>query len=420
MKAKAAVGCVVLSALAIAAPQAVASEAVPLRVNTGVVVNWQPKAKTAVVVMTDQRVLVIHALRRYTPGRWVRVRGVKWGRAIAGVKWGFRPWGVKWALAMARNGTYRASLTDLGTVKHLMRLRAVVLYRNNRRLVVSVPGASWAIRFGRRAVWLPGPKLVNGAPAGFASTVAVQVRIDSRGNVRIIKARQVASAKLGVIVPIAGTVVRRSSVRRTMSVLAGGPSGVTVTVSVPDGVNMGKYPVGTEVSGTVASAPESMQPVLTGISRNGSFEEADTAGSTVGAVVPPGSNVEVPGNTASTPGGGGALPNVPSVNPGATSPDDSATKAQLAVIQEIQDSWSTASSVEPQLVLSPALAAGQAELLSLVHDSIAARTRTLAVLQLVAFELVVGAQKDTAIDPTYRAEIIHATTSLRISLLQTL
>lgn len=68
----------------------------------------------------------------------------------------------------------------------------------------------------------------------------------------------------------------------------------------------------------------------------------------------------------------------------------------------------------------PGLYTGQAELLSFVNDSIAARKRTLAVLQLVAFELVVGAQKERAIDSAYKTTVIGQTTALRIKLLSSL
>lgn len=419
MKAKAIMGCVVATA-AVIVPQAVASEGVPLTAREGVVVSWQPKSKSAVVVLTDQKVMVIHSLRRYRVGRWVRVRGVKWGSLVAGVKWGYRPWGVKWAIPMAKNGTYRSTLMDLGSVKHTMSLRAVVIYRGKKRMIVSVPGASWVIRFGRRAVWLPGPKLVNGGPpAGFGTKVRMRLTLAADGNAEITQVSGVQNPKVGTIVPVAGTVLRRNSTTRKLMVSAGGPGGVVVTVTVPTGVDLGQYPIGSEVSGTVMTGlPESM-PILTGISRNGSFPAADDGDSTIGAAVPPGTN-GVPGNNESTPGGGGATPNVPSVHPGQPAPDDGLTQSQLDEIKAIQDSWTAAASGPNPLVASQTLFDGQATLLSLVNDSIAARKRTLAVLQLVAFELVVGAQKEQAIDQGYKVDIIGKTTALRIKLLSSL
>jgi hypothetical protein len=412
MKAKAVVGCVIVAA-AVSTPQAMASEAVPLKTREGVVVAWQAKSKTAVVVMSNQKVLVIHSLRRYRVGRWVRVRGVKWGSRVSGVKWGYRPWGVKWAIPMAKNGTYRSSLTDLGFVRHTMSLRAAVLYRNKRRMVVSVPGASWVIRFGRRAVWLPGPKLVNSTtPNGFGMKVKMQLKLAADGSVEITKVAQVRRPTVGAIIPVAGTVRSRNSATRQLSVAAGGPSGVVVTVTVPTGVDLGMYPVGSEVSGTVMAGSAETEPILTGISRNGSFPAADTAATTIGAAVPPGPDSVVPGNNESTLGGGGATPNVPS--------DDGLTQSQLDDIAQIRAGWDAAAAGTPPLVTSQGLYTGQAELLSFVNDSIAARKRTLAVLQLVAFELVVGAQKERAIDSAYKAAVIGQTTALRIKLLSSL
>lgn len=421
MKAKAVVGCVIAAA-AVSTPQAMASEAVPLKTREGVVVAWQATSKTAVVVMSNQKVLVIHSLRRYRVGRWVRVRGVKWGTRVSGVKWGYRPWGVKWAIPMAKNGTYRSSLTDLGRVRHTMSLRAAVLYRNKRRMVVSVPGASWVIRFGRRAVWLPGPKLVNSAtPNGFGMKVKMQLTLAADGSVEITKAAQVSRPTVGAIIPVAGTVLRRNSSTRQLSVVAGGPSGVVVTVTVPTGVDLGMYPVGSEVSGTVMAGSAETEPILTGISRNDSFPAADTAATTIGAAVPPGPDSVVPGNNESTLGGGGATPNVPSAQaPGQPSPDDGLTQSQLDDIAQIRSGWDAAAAATPPLVASQGLYTGQAELLSFVNDSIAARKRTLAVLQLVAFELVVGAQKERAIDSAYKTTVIGQTTALRIKLLSSL
>ena len=421
MKAKAVVGCVV-AAVAVSTPQALASEAVPLKTREGVVVAWQARSKTAVVVMSNQKVLVIHSLRRYRVGRWVRVRGVKWGSYVSGVKWGYRPWGVKWAIPMAKNGTYRSTLTDLGRVRHTMSLRATVIFRGKRRMVVSVPGASWVIRFGRRAVWLPGPKLVNAnAPSGFGMKVNMQLKLAADGSVEIAKVGQIKQPTIGAIIPVAGTVLRRDGVTRKLSVAAGGPSGVVVTVTVPAGVNLGMYPVGSEVSGTVMAGSAQTEPILTGISRNDSFPAADTAASTIGAAVPPGTDSVVPGNNESTIGGGGATPNVPSVQPpGQPSPDDGQTQSQLDDITQIRSGWDAAASGETPLVASTGLYTGQSELLSLVSDSIAARKRTLAVLQLVAFELVVGAQKEKAIDSGYKTTVIGQTTALRIKLLSSL
>jgi hypothetical protein len=312
---------------------------------------------------------------------------------------------------MAKNGTYRSSLTDLGFVRHTMSLRAAVLYRNKRRMVVSVPGASWVIRFGRRAVWLPGPKLVNSTtPNGFGMKVKMQLKLAADGSVEITKVAQVRRPTVGAIIPVAGTVRSRNSATRQLSVAAGGPSGVVVTVTVPTGVDLGMYPVGSEVSGTVMAGSAETEPILTGISRNGSFPAADTAATTIGAAVPPGPDSVVPGNNESTS----------AQAPGQPSPDDGLTQSQLDDIAQIRAGWDAAAAGTPPLVTSQGLYTGQAELLSFVNDSIAARKRTLAVLQLVAFELVVGAQKERAIDSAYKAAVIGQTTALRIKLLSSL
>lgn len=421
MRARAILGCAVLATVA-ATPQAFGADGVPLRQRDGGVVSWQPRSNTAVVALPGGNVIVIHSLRKYTPGTAVRVQGVKWGSAVDGVKWGLQPAGVKWGIAVARNGTFKSPLTTRGRAT-TMALRVTVIRRTKKSLVVSAPGATFVLPFAKRAVWLPGPKLVHAKGLEqFGTQVSLTVRTRANGVVEIVKVREVDAPAVGSVVPVAGRVLHRDLTNRTLRVQAGGTGGVTVLMTVPANIDLRNYPVGAEVSGTVVPGAlgEVVNLLVTGISRNDSWALADSLLLTVGAAVPPGRTAGQTGLDNGTIQPDPEAPPVatpPATPPTITPTGDPVTDAQLAQIVAIQTSWTNARTSEPPSVISASVYSTGLRLLQDVQTQIAAGRKAIAVLELVGFELVIGKQPETAITAAYKAQVIGLTTTLRIDLL---
>ncbi len=422
MRARAVLGCAVTMAAVAATPQALGADGVPLRERDGAVVSWQPRSKTAVVALPGGNVLVIHSLRKYTPGAAVRVEGVKWGSAVDGVKWGLQPAGVKWGIAVARNGTFKAPLRIRGRAT-TMALRVTVIRRSKTSVVVSAPGATFVLPFAKRAVWLPGPKLVHAKGLEqFGTQVMLTVRTRSNGRVEVVKVREVDTASVGNVVPVAGRVLARDIAGRTLRIQAGGTGGVTVLMTVPANIELKNYPVGAEVSGTVVPGDlgDVVNLLVTGISRNETWALADSLRLTVGAPVPPG---ERAGQSSVDNGTIQPDPEVPPVVTPPTTPPtivptgDPVVDAQLAQIVAIQNSWTAARTSEPPTIMSAGLYSSGLQLLQDVQRQIAEGRPAIAVLELVGFELVVGKQPASAIVAGYKAQIIGLTTTLRIDLL---
>ncbi len=282
-------GAVVL--LAALAPQAFAVEGAPLRNRDGVVVSWQAGSKSAVVVTRDSRVYVIHSLRKVTPGTRVRVEGVKWGTTAQGIKWGTQPAGVKWGIKLARNGTFQSGLVRLGKSR-TMALRAIVVKKyGNRGVAVSVNGAVVVLPLTRSAVWLPGGKRTNaGTGVGkFGSKSVFKIRVDSKGRAVVTGATEVAQATPGAAVPFAGRLQSIDAVNGQIVVNSSTNKllPLSLSVAVPAKVDLAKFAVGTQVSGTaVASVADPAVLIATGFSSNASFAAADNPATSVSIPAP--------------------------------------------------------------------------------------------------------------------------------------
>lgn len=277
------------SSLAIA-PVASAVEGAPLPRRDGVVVAWQARTSTAIVVTGDQRVYAIHALRRVAPGRRVRVDGIKWGTPSPGIKWGAPGQGIKWGIRKAANGTFESRLTPLPGFATTMSLRGTVGRRfGSSGAIISVPGASVVVPF-RGAVWLPGGKRTYGASelGQFGASVTVTLTRDAKG--RIFGRRVVETAPPVVLggVPIAGTVIGVDQPRRTLTVEAGNATfPLAITFAVPVGADIGLYPLGSYVAATVVQAtPPDTSVAATALSLNATFGAADAPATSITVPAP--------------------------------------------------------------------------------------------------------------------------------------
>ena len=104
-------------------------------------------------------------------------------------------------------------------------------------------------------------------------------------------------------------------------------------------------------------------------------------------------------------------------NPGQPTPEQQVIiDDQVHDLDRVQRSWNDAFAAVPPRIRNDRLYQEQSDLLDHVRDSVKAQQPGLAVLQLVAFELVVGSQREKVIDADYKREVIHQTTDLRIKL----
>lgn len=170
--------------------------------RTAVVVKWQPRSKTLVVVTPTGRMMTLHGLRRTRVGTRVRIEGIKWGAPLAGVKWGLQPRGVEWGIKWAINGTYSAKLRTIGRVSRT-RVRGIVIARNQRAIAVTAPGGVLIVRM---AVWLPPTtKSLNGEIAPkLGEVVDINANVDANGLLQGSGIRIEGSAARHI--PLTGTV----------------------------------------------------------------------------------------------------------------------------------------------------------------------------------------------------------------------
>jgi hypothetical protein len=271
-----AAGCAGIAAIA---PSALAVEAQPLPRRDGVVVAWQARTATAVVVTGDRRVYAVHALRRVTPGTRVRVDGIKWGRPTAGIKWSVAPQGIKWGIKWAKNGTYQSRLTRTGTATTTS-LRGTVIRRFPRAVAVSVRGATIVIPTTRGAVWLPGGKVQNATTelGRLGATVDVRVGFTSTGRAVARGVTEIAPPIPSARIPLAGKIVAVDPVARAITVRSGTVAfPLDLIVEVPAAFDLGLYPVGSQIAGRIAEAPAPQQTLhAVELSLNGSFAQADS------------------------------------------------------------------------------------------------------------------------------------------------
>lgn len=277
---KAAVGTVAV--LITAAPHALSVTGVPLRNTTGVVVAWNATAHANVVTTMDNRVLVIHSLRRHRTGTRVRIRGIKWGRAVRGIKWGFHPRGIKWGIMQARNGTYFAGLRPLGRTTR-MRLRGTVVRRYVNAVGISVPGATFTLRTNPGA-WTGGSTLMAGTVGDIGSRVQLDLRVSRASKPIVTKARELRPATPGAAVPYAGivTAVDPETGTITVSATTDPKFPLTFTLTTPVGANLATVRPGGRISGIAKTSPTGGPELFaTVISDNASFAGADNPATTV-------------------------------------------------------------------------------------------------------------------------------------------
>lgn len=272
----------------VAVPVALAVDGQPLPRRDGVVVAWQPKSTTAVVVTGDQRAYAIHTLRRVTPGTRVRVEGTKWGTPSSGIKWTVAPSGIKWGIARARNGSFQSRLTRLGTAT-TMSLRGTVVRRFGRRgVAVSIRGATFVIPMTRGAVWLPGGRRQNATvPLGqFGSTVSIQISFSRTGRASTRRLTELQPPVANRRVPISGRVIAVDGAAHTITIQAGTTAfPLPLLIEVPATVDLAAYPVGSQVAGLIVQAPAPQGTLhVVEVSRNETFGRADSPTTTI--VVP--------------------------------------------------------------------------------------------------------------------------------------
>ncbi len=271
-------------------PTALAVDGAPLQRRDGVVIAWQARSSTAVVVTGDQRTYAIHSLRRVTPGSRVRVEGIKWGTPTSGIKWSVAPSDIKWGIKWAANGSFQARLTKLSGRATTMSLRGTVVRRfGGRGVAVSIPGATIIIPF-RGAVWLPGGKLTNGvATLGqFGAKVTVRVSFDAKGRAFSRRVLEIAPPSVQPVAPLAGRVIAVDSVARTLTVQTGNASfPLPLTIGIPPAFNLALYPIGSEIAAEIMhGADPDTTLAATALSLNRTFAEADSPTTSV-VIVPP-------------------------------------------------------------------------------------------------------------------------------------
>lgn len=274
----------------VAVPTASAVTGAPLPRRDGVVIAWQPRSSTAIVVTGDQRAYAIHSLRRAAPGSRVRVDGIKWGAPTSGIKWSVAPSGIKWGIKWAANGSYQSRLTKLRGRATTMSLRGTVVRRFGRRaVVVSIRGGTIVIPL-RGAVWLPGGKRSNAtSPLGaFGAKVTIRVSFDARNRAFSRRVVETSPPSQRPTLPVAGRVIASDTVGQTLTVQVGNAAfPVILTISVPAAVDLANYPVGSEIAGTVvqAAAPDTTLSAVA-LSLNKTFAQADSPLTTV-VIAPP-------------------------------------------------------------------------------------------------------------------------------------
>ena len=398
---------------AIAVPTASAVEGAPLPVREGVVVSWQARTSVAVVVTTDQKVYAIHALRRVAPGRRVRVDGIKWGTPSAGVQWSAPGRGIKWGIRKAANGTFESGLTPLSGRPTTMSLRGSVARRFGKRgVVVAVPGATVAVPF-RGAVWLPGGKRANAASLGdFGAAITVRIRFDRKGRLFGVRVVETAPASTKTPVPIAGRVIAADPAGRTITIQAGTAAfPVPVTIAVGGNVDLGLFPVGSDIAATVTPPTNPGGPATaSSLSLNGSFGQADTAATNV--VIPAG----VAGEGSAAPGAtppAQVTPPAPGVTPpGGNPPPVSAIQARrLAKIAEIREGWAAARAAGQ--IPGTGLFTSQRNRLDRVAAQIAAGDLATATAELELFEKAVKCGPSDRIAKPVRESMLAASAELR-------
>jgi hypothetical protein len=371
---------VAVSAL-VAVPTASAVDGAPLPSRDGVVVAWQARTSTAIVVTGDQRVYSVHTLRRVAPGSRVRVNGIKWGTPTSGIKWSVAPSGIKWGIAKAANGTYTSSLTKLPGRATTMALRGTVARRfGTRGVAVSIPGSTVVIPL-RGAVWLPGGKRSNevvalGSPG---AKVTVRVNFDAKGRASSNRVVETAPPAVRPTLPISGRVTAVDLTARTLTIQAGTVAfPLVMTIFLPPTADITKYPVGSEIAATVtqATAPDTTI-AATALSLNRTFADADSPVTSIA---------------------------VPAPNP-----------AHMAAIETMQTEWAAARA--GGLIPNTGVFTSEVNRLDRIEFLILTGDKPKAIAELDQFEKKIDGRPADIIDMVFRDKALAASVALRAQLL---
>ncbi len=255
----------------------------PLPQREGVVVGRTIDGKATIVVARgNQRVYVIHTLRRLPAGTRVRVGGIKWGTPTSGIKWSRPPAGIKWGIKWARNGTFQSRLTVLPGRLQSASLRGGRIVRRfgASGVAVSYPGATFVVKVSRRAVWLPGGKMTSASTGlgEIGSTVDLRLAIGRRGGLVATRVVQQSPPVAGAAIPLAGTIVAADPVNRTLTIRSSNDLAfpLDILVTVPVGVDLGIFPIGSSVATKVVPSAADVNVFYAAeISRNDTFAQAD-------------------------------------------------------------------------------------------------------------------------------------------------
>jgi hypothetical protein len=258
--------------------------------RTGVVLDWRPRSRTAIVAMPSGRMLAIHALRKVQPGTTVRVGGIKWGTPSPGIKWSAPPRGIKWGIKWGRNGTYSSRLTALRRAPSAP-VQGVVVRRFGRAVAVGTRGGTIVVRM---AVWLPktGNAVTNGVALPIVGdTIRTNVTVGPRGRLHGDGVRFVSSASNTPIIPVSGRLSAVDTTVRTIRISnVSDPSyPVQTTLGVPTAIDISRLTVGREVAATAQLASDGTLRVNT-ISSNESFAAGNDPANQLVAPAPAGAD----------------------------------------------------------------------------------------------------------------------------------
>jgi hypothetical protein len=246
-----------------------------------------------VVTRGNQRAYVIHTLRAVKPGTRVRIGGIKWGTPTSGIKWAAPRPGIKWGIKWARNGTFQSRLTVLPGRLASATLRGgrVIRRYGQSAVAVSFPGGTYVVKVSRRAVWLPGGKITSsaGSIADIGSTVDLRVSIGRKGGIVATQVLQQKQPLAGDKLPLAGRIAATDLANRTLTISSSSDPifPLDTVVTVPVGVDLATYSVGTQLASTVVIGENGDTTTYAAtLSKNGSFAEADAAETTVSLLLP--------------------------------------------------------------------------------------------------------------------------------------
>lgn len=243
----------------------------PLASRDGIVVGYRAQSQTAIVVGRTGTMKSIHALRRYSRGTRVRIRGIKWGSPVAGIKWSRAPLGIKWGIKWALNGTFTSRLDPVGTRPGAI-IRGVVIARSRAAVAIATKGGVVTVVVPLAAPAVTGSLVNATAPPATGSVVRVRAAIRDG---MLIAANRVRTIKRASVIPVAGSISAIAPVRGTVSIDATSDSilPVDITMAIPSGMDISSLGVGDEVAAVARRVGGALVVKTIGPNRN--FAVAD-------------------------------------------------------------------------------------------------------------------------------------------------